>query len=280
MGEEGDVMHKIVVSYGGGVNSVAALVQLWRMHMTPTAIVMADPGSERIGTIHYRDNILPSWLYSVGFPQVEVITRIEEGRHVQRAWRLETLRDECMRIGALPSVAYGWKKCSAKYKGDTQRWWAARQPWAQEEWAAGRKLIKVIGYDAGELRRVKKAFQNEWEDARFAPYYPLVDAGLDRDGCETLILGAGLPLPPKSACKFCPNNTLEEWEQLRDDDPKGFGEAVKMSRNAAPNIESPEVVGLMRCNPHGKRQLHVWADGGYAGAMGGREDDLPCECAL
>lgn len=273
-------MHKIVVSYGGGVNSVAALVQLWRMRLTPTAIVMADPGSERIGTVHYRDSVIPSWLYSVGFPQVEVITRIEEGRHVKRAWRLETLRDECMRIGALPSVAYGWKKCSAKYKGDTQRWWAARQPWAQEEWAAGRKIIKVIGYDAGEERRVKKTFQNEWEDARFVPYYPLVDAGLDRDGCEALILGAGLPLPPKSACKFCPHNKLEEWEQLRDEDPDGFAEAVKMSRNAAPNINSPDVVGLMRCNPHGKRQLHVWADGGYDGALGGREDDLPCECVL
>jgi hypothetical protein len=209
-----------------------------------------------------------------------VINRIDEGQRVRRAWRLETLRDECLRLKALPSVAYGWKKCSAKYKGDTQRWWVARQPWAQAEWIAGRKIAKVLGYDAGEDRRVIKAFQNQWENERFSPWYPLHDMGIDREGCEKLILEAGLPLPGKSACTFCPNNKLSEWEQLRQEEPDRFAEAVEMSRNA--EMTAPDVVGLMRCNPHGKRQLHVWAEGGYEGACGGREDDdeIPCECAL
>lgn len=272
---------KIVVSYGGGVNSVAALVRLHQLGLRPEAIVMADPGSERAGTIHYRDAILPAWLDRVGFPRVVVINRIEEGQHIERAWRLETLEQECLRLGALPSVAYGWKKCSAKYKGDTQRWWSKRQPFALAEWAEGRKLVKCIGYDAGEERRVKKAFQNEWEDARFIPWYPLVEAGWDRDECEAQIERAGLPLPPKSACTFCPNNTLEEWLDLRRDEPEAFARAVEMSRNAEKNLSSPDVVGLMRCNPHGKRQLHVWAEGGYDGErLGGREDEQPCECAL
>ncbi len=104
---------KCVVSYGGGVNSVAVLVQLARLGIVPAAIVMADPGSERRGTVVFRDEILPAWLDQQGFPRVAVITRIEEGQHVKRAWRLETLYDECIRIGSLPSVAYGWKKCSA-----------------------------------------------------------------------------------------------------------------------------------------------------------------------
>lgn len=269
------------VSYGGGVNSVAVLVLLQRMGVVPTAIVMADPGSEREGTITFREATLPAWLDKVGFPRVTTINRIEEGKHVPRAWRLETLYDECFRTNALPSVAYGWKKCSAKYKGDTQRWWVARQAWARAEWAAGRKIQKIIGYDADEGRRVLKAFQNPWENARFVPRYPLVEAGIDRDGCLDLIRDAGMEPPPKSACTYCPNNTLEEWEALRRDEPGKFAEAVAMSRNAATSIDSPDVVGLMRCNAHGKRQLHVWAEGGYGDVRrGGREDPMPCECAL
>jgi hypothetical protein len=60
-----------------------------------------------------------------------------------------------------------------------------------------------------------------------------------------------------------------------------FASAVHLSRAAAETVESPEVVGLMRCNPHGKRQLHVWAEGGYGGERLGpdREEDMPCECA-
>jgi len=270
----------VVASYGGGVNTVASLIVMRRLGVTPTAIVMADPGSERRRTIAYRDEILPPWLDRVGFPRVTVITRAEEGAFRERAWRLETLREECLRIGALPSIAYGWKKCSAKYKAETQRWWVSRQPWALAEWAAGRRLVKAIGYDLDEGRRVRSAFQNDWEEARFVPWYPLYAAGLDRADCEELIAEEGLPSPGKSACTFCPGNKLAEWEELRVEEPAAFAEAVEMSRRAAPNIEEPDVVGLMRCNPHGKRQLHVWADGGYDGCqLGGREDSAPCECA-
>ena len=272
---------KIAVSYGGGTNSVAVLVLLRRMGITPTVIVMANPGSERLHTLKYRDEILAPWLDKQGWPRVLEINRWTEGKNVPRAWRLETLYDECWRTNSLPSVAYGWKKCSDKYKGQPQRWWIARQPWAQAEWDAGRKIIKVIGYDYGEERRVRKAFQNPWEDERFAPYYPLVEAKIDREGCEELILSEGLPLPGKSACTFCPNNKLWEWEHLRKFDSVAFEAAVELSRHA--QVDVPDVVGLMRCNKHGQRQLHVWADGGYDKQCGGDrvdDEDMPCECAL
>lgn len=268
----------IVAAYGGGVNSVAALVWLHAHGYTPTVILMSDPGSEWSATIRYRDEILPPWLDRVGFPRVRVLVRAEEGKLRERAWRLETLREECLRIKALPSIAYGWKKCSAKYKAEPQKWWLARQDWAQAEWAAGRRIAKVIGYDAGESQRVVAAFQNPWEAARFVPWYPLHGEGLDRDDCVALIRDAGLPVPPKSACTFCPSNTLEEWKRLRVEEPGRFAEAVAMSRNA--ELVQPDVVGLMRCNPHGRRQLHVWADGGYPDCGDELESPMPCECAL
>lgn len=299
---------KLVVSYGGGVNSVAVLVLLKRLGAVPTAIVMVDPGSEWRATYMYRDEVMQPWLKSIGFPTITTITRAEEGRHRSRAWRLETLREECLRTKSLPSVAYGWKKCSQKFKGDTQRWWIRRQPWALETWREfrvatlepgrrtkfnvridGERLIKVIGYDVDEVRRVRSSFQDPWENERFVPFYPLVEAKLGRDECVDLIAEEGLSVPGKSACKFCPNNKLAEWERLRREEPDGFAEAVEMSRNAVGSIGSPDVVGLMRCNPHGRRQLHIWAEGGYevspaSGRVRYDDDDerdaMPCECAL
>jgi hypothetical protein len=274
-------VEKCVMNYGGGVNTIAALVLLKRHGVRPEAIVMADPGSERRGTIEYRDTVAAEWLRSVGFPPVTVITRIEEGKRNPRAWRLETLYDECFRIKSLPSIAFGLKKCSAKYKGDPQRWWSTHQAWILDEWLSGRRVAKVIGYDADELRRVKHEFPNAWEAKRFVPFHPLVDAGLTRDDCVDLIRSEGLAVPPGSACQGCPANTFEEWKALRVDEPDEFARWVAMSRNAVDTIQNPDVVGLMRCNPPGKRQLHVWADGGYGpiDEQSGCSTELPCECA-
>lgn len=273
----------VVVSYGGGVNSVALLVALRQAGVVPRAITMADPGSERRRTIWYRDTVLPPVLERWGFPPITVVDRVTEGQHRKRAWRLETLEQECLRTKTLPSVAYGWKKCSAKYKAEPQWWWLERQPWARAEWDADRRLVRCIGYDADEEQRVRPQMMNSSERARFVPWYPLVDAGITREGCERLIADAGLPSPGKSACTYCPNNTLDEWKQLRRDEPEAFARAVAMSRLAEPGLTAPDVVGLMRCAPHGRRQLHVWAEDAYPRQLDlfeERDNPMPCECAL
>lgn len=286
---------ELVVAYGGGRNTIGMLILMAKSNIRPRAIVMADPGSERKGTVHYRDVVLPPWLDSVGFPRVEVVSRVEEGRRIKRAFRLETLREECRRSATIPSIAYGMKKCSAKHKGDASRWWARRQAWIEEEKAAGRKVVKATGYDVDERHRAEKAlrvmaapgdpFYNpksknsaKWERERFTFWFPLIEAGMGLEDCVEAIEAEGLPVPPKSACTFCPSNTLAEWEELRREDPQAFADAVAMSRDAAGTITDPETVGLMRCNPHGKRQLHVWAEGGY-GAEPSRQLELamPCE---
>ncbi len=274
-----------VVAYGGGVNTIAALVMLRRLNVRPKAIVMADPGKEWRSAIAYRDDVAGPWRRKVGFPDITVISRAAEGALRPRAWRLETLAEECDRIESIPSAAFGFKKCSDKYKAQPQRWWLARQRWAIDEWDAGRKLIKTIGYDADEQRRIRDVFGDEWEAKRSVPFYPLFIAGIGYEECKELIRSEGLPVPPGSACTYCPNNKLSDWERLRTEEPDSFADAVAMSRRAASTITDPDVVGLMRCNLHGKRQLHVWTDGGYQ-IQAARSDDsgdretMPCECAL
>jgi hypothetical protein len=56
--------------------------------------------------------------------------------------------------------------------------------------------------------------------------YPLIDARLTRQDCKRIIVDAGLPVPPKSACYFCPYKRLTEWARMRRDEPNLFAKSA------------------------------------------------------
>jgi hypothetical protein len=56
--------------------------------------------------------------------------------------------------------------------------------------------------------------------------YPLLDLRLSRDACHRIIQGAGLPMPPKSSCFFCPFKRPSEWIELKRRRPDLFERAV------------------------------------------------------
>jgi len=76
---------------------------------------------------------------------------------------------------------------------------------AKAEWKSGRKIIKIIGCDADEEHRAKIP-----EDKKYIYKYPLVKWGVGRDECIKIIEVAGLGLPGKSACYFCPSSKPTE----------------------------------------------------------------------
>lgn len=297
-----------MVSYGGGVNTIATMIVLRDNGVTPKAITMSDPGSEWKLTYAYRDLVMRPWLAKIGFPDITVVTRKDELQYRKGGVNFETLLGLCHRTSSLPSVAYPpSKKCSQNYKAHPQKWWLDRQQWALDEWAKGQKIVRCIGYDTDEPRRIRDRFGDDDEHRKATPWYPVFEAGLSREDCVELIraeplicqisAAAGMdPVPRKSACKWCPNNTRDDWYDLYDQDREGFDEAVAMSRAAESTIESPDVVGLLRgFAPHGKRALHLWVDGAYGetigappGAAGARSartrddgsDELPCECRM
>lgn len=268
-----------LVAWGGGVDSTAMLILLHRAALRPQAILMADPGHEWPETYAYRETVMRPWLARVGFPDLVVVTREQELHDRRGGKNYETLGELCARTQSLPSPAYpsAGKKCSFNYKRAPQVWWTEKQAWAQTVWAHGERLVKCIGYDVDELRRVRPGFNDPREDARYVPWYPVIEAGLGREDCEALIRDEGLPVPRKSACVWCPNNTLEDWRTLRTEHPDLFAEALAMEAHAEPMIENPDIVGLMQCHPHGRRSLRVWAEGGYVATMC-RAPDQDCAC--
>jgi hypothetical protein len=60
--------------------------------------------------------------------------------------------------------------------------------------------------------------------------YPLYEMGLSRADCQAVIRGAGLPVPPRSACWLCPFHSAEEWRRLSRRDPVLFERACALER--------------------------------------------------
>lgn len=99
-------------------------------------------------------------------------------------------------------------------------------------------MIKCIGFDTTETHRTfATSGENTCPEPGLPAYsdrydfsYPLRDWGLDRQACGKIIVDAGLPLPPKSACFFCPAMKVEEIAALKNEDPVLYALALEMER--------------------------------------------------
>ena len=94
-----------------------------------------------------------------------------------------TLEQECLQSGTLPSIAYGFKRCSLKHKIGPQEKFCNHYLPCQKVWAAGKRVVKFIGYDAGEGYRSDKVLLGDLADPKYSKWYPLMEWGWDRAAC-------------------------------------------------------------------------------------------------
>ncbi len=254
----------LVAAYGLGVNSTAMLVEFVKRGITPDLILFADTGGEKPETYQYLP-VIQAYLKEVNFPPVVTV------RYEPRTAPYRTLEGQCLHTGTLPSLAYGGKSCSVKWKRQPQDAYILRHfPPAA---VRGRRVVRAIGFDSGEGRRtyagvVKAVGLDAGETHRltwarpksdgagrrpsreavldatfFAYFYPLMDWGMGRAACERAIRAAGLPVPEKSACFFCPASKKAEVLALRDRHPRLLARALAVEANARPNLTTVRGLG-------------------------------------
>jgi hypothetical protein len=221
----------LIVAYGLGVDSTAVLVRFQQLGIRPDLILFADTGNEKQETYDYLP-VINEWLARVGFPTVTVVRNVVKNfKH----WPpYETLGENCLTNGTLPSLAFGFKSCSLKWKVAPQNRYCSQWGPALEAWARGGKCRKVIGYDAGSNDLKRYAQAQGLEDGDYDYVYPLIEWGWDRDRCKAEIAAAGLPVPPKSACYFCPATQAAE---LHDFKKTYLRYIVIMEARARPRLE-------------------------------------------
>jgi hypothetical protein len=204
----------LLVAYGMGVDSTAMLVGLAGRSIRPDAILFADTGSEKPETYAY-EAVMQEWLKSVGFPP---ITRVRyEPKNFKNWPPYSSLEENCLTNSTLPSLAFGFKSCSQKWKIAPQDKWTRSWKPALECWSAGSKVRKMIGYDAGPADMRRRNHAGSLEDPLFSYEYPLQEWGWDREKCKAIIADAGLPVPEKSACYFCPATKPAELHAMGKD---------------------------------------------------------------
>lgn len=213
-----------VVSYGGGLNTAALLAEAVQRDIPIDLITMADPGSEWQHTIRFRDDHMNPFLERHGYPTVTVCT------HTVGKYR--TLEEDCLDKRMLPSRAYGFKSCSVEYKIRVQNRYIATLPVARDLWARGEQIERWVGYHYLEQHRANANVHVEHAE-RYAPRYPLIEWKMGpAENVETL-RRAGLPVPGKSSCTFCPS--MKPWEvlKLKREEPEALARALAMEARAA-----------------------------------------------
>lgn len=194
--------------------------------IVPNLMLFADTGGERPETYEHvaaLSEIVESW-WGI---ELETVTKKYQGQ-------FEGLENNCLRMNMLPSLAYGRKSCSQKYKVEPQT--RRMLSWMDEN--GHPEAIKAIGYDAGEShRRIDKELAEHTKGRLERFWYPLVEWGWRRQECAEAIKRHGLPVPPKSACFFCPAMKRGEILKLKREHPDLFARALAIEKNAI--LKSP-----------------------------------------
>ena len=212
----------IVVSYGGGTDSTALLIEAHRRGICPDLILFADTGSEMPHTYAYLP-VVAEWCARVGFPEVQVV------RWTRQDGRFVALHEACEDRKELPSKAYGHAGCTSKWKQQPLDRAVATHPKVMAALEAGELVERWVGYDAREGGRVSNL------NHKPPPYLwraPLFEWDIDREQCREIIAAAGLPQPGKSSCWMCPMMRGHEIDVLRADYPDLAARAVAMERAA------------------------------------------------
>jgi hypothetical protein len=217
-----------VISYGGGVQSTAMVVlaaqgKLDEVVGEPvTTALFSNVGndSEHPATLAYVRDVAMPWAAERG-------VTIEELHRHKRDGTVETLWGQLTKDGSrstpipvrMSNGAPGTRSCTVDFKIKVI------DKWCREHGATkDAPITTCIGISTDEIQRL-----NNRRDSRVSiAAYPLIDLRISRSGCEQIIRDAGLPVPPKSACFFCPFHRPAMWAEMRRDEPELFEKSAQL----------------------------------------------------
>lgn len=222
-----------VFSFGGGVQSTAALVLAAQGDLACDAFLFANVGedSENPDTLRYvRDVSMP-------YAKAHGITLIELQRH-RKTGETESLYERLTRPGGkaigIPvrlagSGAPGNRTCTQDFKIKVIA------KWCREHGATAKKpATTMLGISLDEFQRMRNDSGISY--TRLA--YPLIDRRMHRQDCINVIVRAGLPVPPKSSCWFCPFHSLRAWRDIRDRQPELFQRACELEASLSVRLRT------------------------------------------
>jgi hypothetical protein len=130
-----------------------------------------------------------------------------------------------------------WRKCTKEYKLDPIR----RKT---RDLRRGRHVEQLIGISLDEAMRMKMSGVKYITNV-----YPLVEMRMTRADCLNWMQRNGYPLPPKSACKFCPYISNLRLRDMKDNSPEDWKDLVwfdhEVRRRQKATINGAKITGTL-----------------------------------
>lgn len=233
-----------VFSYGGGVQSTAALVLAAQRRIDYKTFLFCNVGadSENPATLDYVERYAKPYAAQHGLDLIE-LAATRKGHPVTLYGQLTKEGSRSIGIPIrMSNGAPGNRSCTMDFKiRVVDRWlkhkllslydgprYANKAMQRQEALAQG--AIVGLGISLDEIARVKPNMDTDtmsWKSNAWPLLFDVKPA-LTRQGCMNIIAHAGLPVPPKSSCYFCPFHSLPKWQEMRQDEPKLFEKACDL----------------------------------------------------
>lgn len=216
------------ISYGGGVQSTALIVLAAQGKIQPimggelTAALFANTGddSEHPATLTFVRNFMVDWAAQHNITVHELQRRTRDGE-IETLWGRATHPEKRslpipMRLS---NGAPASRHCTVDFKIKVLQKWLKQNGATKEDPA-----VVAVGISTDEYKRA-----NNKSDALFEKrVFPLLELGLSRTDCVKVIADAGIPVPPKSSCFFCPWHSKDAWAEMRRDEPELFEKSAQL----------------------------------------------------
>jgi hypothetical protein len=252
-------------SFGGGVQSMAVLVLAVQGRVQYDAFLFANVGddSENPATIDYVERIAKPYAAANGIELVELQRTRKDDSTQTLMEHITATNSEIIPI-YLGSGAPGIRACTSNFKIDVIAKW-------QKQHGATKKnpCVCALGISMDEIQRARTDSGISWQTLE----YPLLNLRMNRRDCMRIIADAGLPVPSKSSCWFCPFHRRDEWTKMKREQPELFGKAVALENMLN---ERRFAKGKDRVYLHASLQPLERAVGDQM-AMDFPESDMPCD---
>lgn len=211
-------------SYGGGVQSTAALVLAAQGKIDFKTFLFSNVGddSEHPATLRYVNEVAKPYAAQNGIELVE----IRKTPHGEERTLYSVLTRAGSRSINIPmrmnnTGAPGTRSCTSDFK-------IRRIAAHQKKLGATKEnpAVTGLGISLDEFQRARTDSGIAWQILE----YPLLDLRLARQDCVNIIERASLPVPPKSSCYFCPFHSLTEWRRLKEHEPELFEKSVALEK--------------------------------------------------
>lgn len=214
------------ISYGGGVQSTALLALAANGQINFQTFMFSNVGrdSELPATLDYVEEYAKPYAAKHGIDLVELHRIMKRGPEKGQE---RTLWQQLTKPGSksidipirMANGAPGNRNCTGTFKIKV-----VADELARRGATADNPATVGMGISLDEIGRANNRSPVPHERV----VYPLLELGLRRTDCKRIIRDAGLPVPPKSACFFCPFHKPEDWQEQRRNTPELFEKSAQL----------------------------------------------------